>query len=188
MSAFDIIDLSKFHDDVTVGARLRTIEVARGAGCGPTTLAAFDAALRASGIANFNLLRLSSVIPPETHVAVVERASGRANGDWGDRLYVVLAEMRTDRPGREAWAGIGWVQDDETGRGLFVEHEGYSEEDVRSSIELSLGAMVEGRPETFGPLHMQLQGAVCDEEPVCALVAAVYESAPWSIDLRGSGG
>ena len=166
--------------------RLRTITVSASAGTGPTTLAAFDDALLRAGIGNFNLVRLSSVIPPETDVVPL---NGPADvlGDWGDRLYVVMAEQRTDRPGREAWAGIGWVQHEETGRGLFVEHEGISEQQVREEIELSLAAMVEARPKVaFGPVRSIVQGARCEGPAVCALVTAVYESASWSIDLRGT--
>ena len=40
------------------------IHLASGVGSGPTELAAFDAALAAAGVANYNLLYLSSVIPP----------------------------------------------------------------------------------------------------------------------------
>jgi hypothetical protein len=44
-----------------------------------------------------------------------------------------MAEMRVDTPNIEAWAGIGWVQDKETGKGLFVEHEGNSQHTVEES-------------------------------------------------------
>jgi arginine decarboxylase len=166
--------------------RLRTIEVIRSSGTGPTTLAAFDAALIDAGIANFNLLRLSSVIPPDTDVVPLNGRATRATGEWGDRLYVVMAEMRTDRPGREAWAGIGWVQDEESGKGLFVEHESHSEHQVRDDIEQSLGALVAGRPgHSFGPVQSVVHGVRCDGVPACAMVTAVYESESWSVDLRG---
>ncbi len=92
-------------------------------GTGPTELAAFDDALLKVGAANFNLVRLSSVIPPASQVAERIGAIGSPGGTWGDRLYVVYAEQRAGRPGEQAWAGVGWVQD-ESGRGLFVEHEG----------------------------------------------------------------
>ena len=36
----------------------------------------------------------------------VERIEA-APGEWGDRLYCVLAEARASRPGDEAWAAIG---------------------------------------------------------------------------------
>ena len=48
------------------------IRLSRATGTGPTALAAFDAALRGAGTANFNLVRLSSVIPPASTVAVLE--------------------------------------------------------------------------------------------------------------------
>ena len=164
-------------------ARTRTIEVACGSGTGPNGLAAFDGALRATGVANFNLLRLSSVIPPGTHVQPVDGPVSHIHGEWGDRLYVVMAEARVTEPGGEAWAGIGWVQDPESGKGLFVEHEGHDEGTVRQDILDSLESLVAGRSGTFGPPHYVLRGATCTDQPVCALAVAVYETAPWTIDL-----
>lgn len=35
------------------------------------------------------------------------------------------------------------------------------------------------RDDNFGPTQMALGGVRCGTEPVCALVAAVYASAPW---------
>jgi arginine decarboxylase len=165
--------------------RLRTITVVRADASAATELAAFDAALLAAGLGNFNLVYLSSVIPPGTEVMTLP---GRADvaGDWGDRLYVVVAEQRVDRPGREAWAGVGWVQHEETGRGLFVEHHGHSEDAVRGDIERSLAAMVHARPGTaFGPVQSVVHGITCEGDPVCALVAAVYEAEGWTLDMRG---
>ena len=181
-----VITLPERSNETLVRSRLRTITISTGVGTSPTTLAAFDGALLRCGIGNFNLLRLSSVIPPDTNVVTLD---GPADvlGDWGDRLYVVMAEQRVDRPGREAWAGIGWVQHEETGRGLFVEHEGVSECQVRDDIERTLAAMIEARPRaSFGPVQSVVQGARCEGPPVCAMVAAVYESASWSVDLRGT--
>jgi arginine decarboxylase len=173
-------------DVVRPRVRTRTIEIACGTGTGPNTLAAFDGALRATGIANFNLLRLSSVIPPGTDVLPVSDRVSPITGEWGDRLYVVMAESRVTEPGQEAWAGIGWVQDEASGKGLFVEHEGYEEDAVRTDILDSLDSLVRGRPgTTFGPPQFVLHGAVCDGTPTCALAVAVYETASWSIDLNG---
>lgn len=163
--------------------RTRTIEVACATGTGPTALAAFDSALRGTGIANYNLIRLSSVIPPATDVLPVTGPVSPPGGEWGDRLYVVYAEMHADAPGQEAWAGIGWVQQEDTGKGLFVEHEGRSEAQVRSDIERSLGSLVAGRPESFGPPRFAVHGAVSDGTPTCAFAVAVYESASWSVDF-----
>jgi arginine decarboxylase len=166
--------------------RLRTIELTATVGYGPTKLAAFDNALLHCGVGNFNIIRLSSVIPPGTNVVPTDGPVG-VYGDWGDRLFVVMAEQRVDRVGREAWAGIGWVQHEETGRGLFVEHEGFSERQVRDDIEHSLSALVEARPGvSFGPLQSVVQGARCEGEPICAMAVAVYETASWTMDLNGN--
>ena len=174
------------HAAPVVRQRVRTIEISCGTGTGPNTLAAFDGALVATGIANYNLLRLSSVIPPATNVVPTTGPVSDPGGEWGDRLYVVMAEQRVTEPGAEAWAGIGWVQNQETGKGLFVEHEGHAEEEVRGDILDSLGALVAARPrESFGDPQFVLHGATCDGTPTCALAVAVYESASWSIDLTG---
>lgn len=158
---------------------LRTIEVTTGVGCGPTKLAAFDAALLSAGVANFNLIVLSSVIPPGSAVTYVEESVANVHGQWGDRLYVVMAESRVDEPGQQAWAAIGWVQDPSSGKGLFVEHEGHSEADVRRDVAATLASMVASRDHPFGEPEYVIEGTVCRDEPACALVVAVFGAAPW---------
>ena len=157
------------------------IQVVSGIGFGPTKLAAFDAALRHAQIANFNLIHLSSIIPPGSTVVVPEE--GRTNptpGGWGDRLYVVISDLRVDTRYEEAVAGIGWVQDEETGRGLFCEHAGHTEREVRRDILATLSSLTAGRTESFGPPQVVVRTTVCAGEPTCALVAAVFESEPWN--------
>ena len=161
------------------GRGVRTLDLTSGVGTGPTELAAFDAALLDAGIANFNLIRLSSVIPPGS---VIRRPpGGRASpaGEWGNRLYVVLSDSTASAPGQEAWAGIGWVQDPESLRGLFVEHHGQSEAAVRRDIELSLEALCESRGINFPPPAMAVAGTECRDRPAAALMAAVFASEPW---------
>lgn len=154
------------------------IEVAGGIGAGPTELAAFDAALIAAGVANFNLLVLSSVIPPGSEVVVSDTAT-KPTGEWGDRLYVVIAQERLSARNAEAWAGLGWVQDADSGRGLFVEHHGGSQAEVERDIADSLAAMCRNRGGTFGPVQMKLAGTTCGDGAACALVVATYTAAGW---------
>lgn len=165
----------------------RTIQVATGIGEGPTKLAAFDAALRDSGVANFNLIYLSSVIPPHSDIQISPDGSVRAEGEWGDRLYVVIAEQRTDVMGEEAWAGVGWVQQEPDDRGLFVEHHGCTEGGVRSDIRASLMALGDARPGEFGPVGMAVSGITCEGAPVCALAVAVFGAEPWGDPKRPEG-
>ncbi len=44
------------------------IYISSGRGTGPTSLSAFDAALNEAGVANYNLIRLSSIIPPDSKI------------------------------------------------------------------------------------------------------------------------
>jgi len=156
------------------------IHIGSGVGSGPTKLSAFDAALNDVGIANYNLLRLSSVIPPESDLVIHDGGiDQKMPGKWGDRLYLVMAEMRVDTPNVEAWAGIGWVQDKETGQGLFVEHEGNSEKSVRSDIKQSLEALMATRNINYGEIKMHVVGKTCVHLPVCAMVVAVYQASDW---------
>lgn len=154
------------------------IGVYAGTGVGPTELAAFDHALVNAGVANFNLIYLSSVLPPNSDVTIADKPL-EIQGAWGDKLYVVMAQKRTQDRHQEAWAGIGWVQDPVTKKGLFVEHEGHSENEVREDISSSLKALCENRNMEFGPVQMHVIGKKCVSLPVCALVVAVFESTGW---------
>lgn len=159
-----------------------TITVAGGVGFGPTKLAAFDAALREAGLADFNLIPLSSVIPQESTIVTTE-GTATVSGRWGDRLYVVMAQLRVDTRYEEAVAGLGWIQEQETGRGLFVEHVGHTEREVRRDILATLDSVAAGRPRIeFGVPELVIRSTACAGEPTCALVAAVFENEPWRGD------
>lgn len=159
------------------------INITSGTGVGPTELSAFDSALVNAGVANFNLIYLSSVIPPGSEI-IDNNEPVTVDGQWGDRLYVVIAQKRTSDRNHEAWAGIGWIQDVNTHRGLLVEHDGHSEDEVRLDIENSLRALAENRGMKFGPIHMRVVGKKCIALPVCALVVAVFESSSWQSSKR----
>ncbi|GAA2674139.1 MULTISPECIES: pyruvoyl-dependent arginine decarboxylase [Actinoplanes] len=154
------------------------IPVVRAIGRGTTSLSAFHDALVAMECGFYNLVRLSSVIPPGTTVD----ASGKAPvpvGAWGDRLFCVYAEQHASQPGEEAWAGIGWVQRRDGQGGLFVEHEGTSEAFVTESIRASLRDLVKGHEEEFEGPDYVVHGVVSDGTPVCAMVLAPYETISW---------
>lgn len=159
------------------------IQVSAGTGTGPTKLAAFDSALQAAGIANYNIIRLSSIIPPDSDIIELDGPITKQPGKWGDRLYAVMAEFRSDTPNVEAWAGIGWVQNKKSGEGLFVEHEGASEVQVRRDIEHSLDALAKTRGVNLGPISMKVIGITCEHLPVCALVIASYQATSWRSGL-----
>lgn len=156
------------------------IHIGSGVGVGPTKMAAFDAALNEIGIANYNMIRLSSIVPPKSEILVHNgRIPITMPGGWGDRMYIVMAEIRVDTPNKEAWAGIGWVQDKKTGKGLFTEHEGANEKTVRRDIKQTLEALMATRDVEWGEIQMEVTGGVCDRDPICALVAAVFQASDW---------
>jgi arginine decarboxylase len=153
------------------------IAVAQGVGRGPTCLAAFDAALGDAGVANYNLITLSSVIPPGSRIE--RRRWHTPRVDWGRRLYCVLSQARTERPGDAVHAGIGWVQDATCGAGLFVELHDDDPVRLRHDLEVTLASMQRRRGVDLGPVHTEIASATCRGEPACALVIAVYGAAPW---------
>jgi arginine decarboxylase len=154
-----------------------TIRLCSGSGEGPTPLAAFDAALMDAGVADHNLICLSSVIPPKA-VIRRERYSMPA-ADYGRRLYVVISEMRQCEPGHAAHAGIGWIQDEGSGRGLFVELHDEDRDLLERNLFETLDAMRAYRATRYGPVQTAIESRICTGRPVCALVAAVYACEPW---------
>lgn len=157
----------------------RIITLTKGTGSGDTKIAAFDAALFDAGIANYNLIRLSSIIPPGSKIEI-----GKAelkSDEFGHKLYLVYASQIENEIGKDAWAGVGWVlADDGSGKGLFTEHEAHSEQEVENLISETLASMVQYRPESYGPVQQVTAGITCTQKPVCALVAAVYRSEGWA--------
>jgi arginine decarboxylase len=162
------------------------LHLVSGTGRGSTTLSAFDAALHDCGVHNYNLIPLSSVIPPGTTVVEEQRFIPECD-QHGHRLYVVMAEKRTDCPGTAVAAGIGWYQwgDD---RGVFVEHEAAgsyrasTEDVVRRRIIASLRDLCAVRDIPFceHAAGIRAASAVYDEKPAAALVIAVYGAQPWT--------
>jgi arginine decarboxylase len=156
--------------------RTMRIRVTAGVGEGVTALSAFDAALQRVGAADYNLLRMSSVIPPDSIVEVGPAAA--REGQKGDRAHVVYASRGSVVPGEEVWAGVGWVQQ-EDGWGLFAEHDGATRDHVQRAIHATLEDMCARRPGRFGAIHVVVAGGSCGGKPVCAMALAMYGSQPW---------
>ncbi len=159
------------------------ITITKGKGTGTTLLASFDKALQNCGVANYNLIPLSSVIPPATEI--VRARYQTPESEWGHKLYVVKAEMRSDIPGKFVGAAIGWHQV-EGKKGLFVEHEaiGDSESDVRQKLTKDVTNSLTGlcNNRNMPPKDSYDMEVIVDEvkdEPTCALVLAIYQAEGW---------
>jgi arginine decarboxylase len=161
------------------------IPLVAGVGHGSTLLSAFDDALRACGVLNYNLIPLSSVIPPATDVVPMERYVPSTD-EHGHRLYVVKAEMRSDHAGKHLGAGIGWYQWGD-GRGVFVEHEAIgstrgavaTEMDYRICNSLRDLCAARNVPFDLRLVRSHRVFAEVEDRPTCALVLAVYQSEGW---------
>jgi arginine decarboxylase len=155
------------------------IRVSSGTGIGPTRLSAFDAALRSAGVADFNLVRLSSVIPPGSTVLSTS-AGDQIHGGYGDLLYCVYADSYASTPGEEAWAGMAWARrDDDSGAGLFVEHSSSSRRTVEHDLKMTLDAIGQTRPGNYHTAGSLITSVRCVDHPVCAVVIATYLARTW---------
>ena len=117
---------------------MSAIRVVWGSATAPTAMSAYDAALAAANVHNYNLITVSSVIP---RGPPVERAGTAPDlGPTGNSLTVVQSRA-TVEPGSEqsAVAGVGWVRS-ASGRGLFYEASGTDRDAVREAIREGLDA------------------------------------------------
>lgn len=153
------------------------ISIRTASGTGRTTLSAWDDALWRAGVADFNLIRLSSVIPQQTRLSF---DTSPVVGEHGDKLYCVYASTLAEQPGDTAWAGIGWTRA-EDGRGLFVEHSAQTEDGLSELIRLSLEDMVDRRGRGYGAIHSVHVSATNEGLPACALAIATYQVSGWEL-------
>lgn len=161
------------------------IQIVTSTGEGKTLLSAFDNALQNAGVSNYNLIVLSSIIPPQSTI-VRKKSYVTPPEEFGHRLYVVRAEMRSNETGKFIAAGVGWYLLDD-GRGFFVEHELVGdtkvavEYDIENRIRNSLSDMCAFRHIRFVKEMVQTAIAIkqVDGQPACALAVAVYRSEPW---------
>lgn len=124
-----------------------------GKGEGKTHLTAFDKALLSAGIGNYNLLKVSSILPP--HVEITESFSV----PLGALLPVAYGSLTSEEPGQRIAAAIGIgipVNPEEVG--LIMEFTGYCsakeameivEDMVRESFEMRNQALKEVRSKAI---------------------------------------
>ena len=93
----------------------------RGVGVHKEKLTSFEMALREADIAQFNLVRVSSIFPPRCKI--VEREEGLQLLQPGEVVFAVIAEMSTNEPGRRIASSIGVARPaDQDKYGYLSEH------------------------------------------------------------------
>jgi len=89
-------------------------------------LTSFEMALRDAKIADFNLVRVSSIIPPRCRIVPLE--AGLQSLSKGEIIYCVLSEAASDEPHRLVAASIGLANPrDESIHGYLSEHHSFGQ-------------------------------------------------------------
>jgi arginine decarboxylase len=148
--------------------RAMRIHVASGVGTGPTPTAAYDAALAAAGVHNYNLVTVSSVVPADAEVREVDAVPDR--GPVGERLWVV--QSRADGIEGTLAAGLGWATG--PGPGLFYESAGTDPAAVRDRVAAGLAAGRGLREWTVDDEAVRVASSAADGEPTCVVYVAAY--------------
>lgn len=98
----------------------------KGVGTHREKLVSFEMALRDAGIAQQNLVKISSIFPP--HCEIVEREDGAALLRPGQVVFCVLSEAATNEPGRRIGASVGVAMpNDRSMYGYISEHHAYGQ-------------------------------------------------------------
>jgi arginine decarboxylase len=109
----------------------KEICLTRGVGRHREKLASFELALRDAGMAEYNLVRVSSIFPPECKL--IGRKEAMAKLSPGQVLYAVIAESATNEPNRLIAASIGVaIPRDRSRYGYLSEHHSYGETDQKA--------------------------------------------------------
>lgn len=159
------------------------IYISSGKGIGRTLISAFDNALMKTGVYNYNLIELSSIIPPNSKIILKRYKSNPS--EYGDRLYIVKAEYRSTELGKFIGAGIGWYQLPD-GSGVFTEHKkiGDSKKEVENFLKKDIRETLEDliTRRNF-PLKKELLKSKTEtmkvNQPSCIQVIAVFKTEAW---------
>lgn len=94
-------------------------------------LASFESALRDAGIAPFNIVRVSSILPPGAKI--VSKAKGLQYLSPGEIVYTVISECSANEPHRLIAATIGVaIPADRNQYGYLSEYHSYGETEPKA--------------------------------------------------------
>ena len=102
----------------------QTLFLTKGVGHHKEKLASFEEALRDAGIAQFNLVQVSSILPP--HCKVVPRKKGLEKLSPGQIVMCVMSRNETNEKGRLLSAACGLaIPADRKSHGYISEHHAF---------------------------------------------------------------
>jgi arginine decarboxylase len=104
----------------------------KGVGKAKDQLTAFEFALRDAGIAQYNLVHVSSILPPGAKI--VSRKEGMKHLNPGQVVFVVLSRAASNEPNRLLAASIGAaVPADKKMYGYLSEHHAFGETEKKAA-------------------------------------------------------
>ncbi len=109
----------------------KKIFLTKGVGRHREKLSSFEMALRAAGIAQYNLVRVSSIFPP--HCKLISAKEGMKLLRPGQILHVVMSENATNEPHRMVAASVGVaIPRDRSQYGYLAEHHSFGQTDKQA--------------------------------------------------------
>ena len=112
----------------------------KGMGRHKEKLTSFEMALRAAGIEKYNLVKVSSILPPNCKIITKEK--GMKLLSPGEIVFCVMSENSTNEPCRLLGASVGLaVPREKNDYGYLSEHHGYGQnEEIAGDYAESLAA------------------------------------------------
>ena len=159
-----------------------------GVGTHREKLSSFEEALRDAKIAHHNLVRVSSIFPPQCEIVTREEGTSRLQA--GQVVYCVLSEGATNEPSRRVGASVGLATPTDRSRyGYISEHHAfgqgekqmgdYAEDLAASMLATTLG--VPFKPEEAWDERREqwlLSGSIVNSENH-TIVAEAPEDGTW---------
>jgi len=138
---------------------------------GTTPLNAFDNALLAAGIGNINLVKVSSILPPEAVIVDLPRLR------LGAVVPTAYAAMTSEVPGEVVAAAVGWARpEDPTKNGVIME---FHDKATREEAERAIVHMLEESFKARGWTIRDMKVCAAEhrvERTGCALAAVTLLS------------
>ncbi|NOR54257.1 MAG: arginine decarboxylase, pyruvoyl-dependent [Candidatus Aminicenantes bacterium] len=104
----------------------RQLFLTKGTGVHKEKLISLELALRDAGIAQFNLVKVTSIFPPGCTITTKEK--GLEHLSPGEIVFCVLSENSTNEPKRLIAASIGLAMpEDKSKYGYLLEHQSFDE-------------------------------------------------------------
>ena len=109
----------------------KKIFLTKGVGKHKEKLASFEAALRDAGIAPFNIVRVSSILPPGAKI--LSRTKGLQYISPGEIVHVVVSDSSTNEPHRLIAASVGVaIPAERTQYGYLSEYHSFGETESKA--------------------------------------------------------